>query len=80
MLSDFQTIVVIATISLAFLVLLVSVLALVLRQRRRRKRQKAAREIKHTDENPVYGMYYSATGEHIDESTSEVVDENYYYG
>ena len=47
---------------------------------RRRKRQRAAVEIKHSDENPVYGMYYFATGDHIDESNSEVVDSNDYYG
>ena len=65
--------------SLVLLVLLVLVLVLALRHKKR-KNQRAAGEIKHTDENPVYGMYYSATGDHIDEGTSEVVDENDYYG
>ena len=64
--------------SLALLVLLVSALVLVL-MHRRRKNQRAGGDIKQTDENPVYGMYYFSTGDHIDESKSEVVDGNDYY-
>ena len=32
------------------------------------------------DENPVYGMYYFANGEHIDYGSAEVEDNNAYYG
>ena len=32
------------------------------------------------DENPVYDMYYFADGEQVDYGTSEVEDENQYYG
>ena len=32
------------------------------------------------DENPVYGLYYFADGEHIDYETAEVQDDNDYYG
>ena len=32
------------------------------------------------DENPVYGMYYFANGEHIDYGSVEVEDDNMYYG
>ena len=56
-------------------------LVLVLVLRHRKSPQRAAREItKADDENPVYGMYYFADGEHIDESRSEVVDNNENYG
>ena len=64
---------------MALLVLLMSVFVLVLRHKRR-KNQRAGGDIKQTDENPVYGMYYFSTGDHIDESKSEVVDSNDYYG
>ena len=60
------------------LVLVVAIIVLIMKQRG--KKQRAAGEIKRTDENPVYGMYYFATGDHIDESKSEVVDSNDYYG
>ena len=32
------------------------------------------------DENPVYGIYYFADGEEVDESRAEFTDENVYYG
>ena len=64
-------------ISLVVLFLLASVLFLVLR---RRKKQRDTKETEDEDENPVYGMYYFATGDHIDGSMSEVVDTNDYYG
>ena len=37
-------------------------------------------EIKTEDENPVYGMYYFANGENVDDGRSEAVDDNVYYG
>ena len=35
---------------------------------------------KAVDINPVYGVYYSSSGERVDEGTAEAVDENNYYG
>ena len=32
-----------------------------------------------TDESPIYGLYYFATGGKIDQGKSEVVDKNDYY-
>ena len=36
--------------------------------------------VERRDENPVYQMYYFADGQHVDYGTSEVQDENQYYG
>ena len=58
------------------LLLLALVIVLVLRCRKKR----GAKESKAEDENPVYGIYYFADGERIDESRSEVVDHNENYG
>ena len=60
-----------------FLLLLALVLVLVLS---RRKKKRTANQIKAEDKNPVYGIYYFADGEHIDESRSEAVDTNENYG
>ena len=75
---DLITLLAVIASSLVLLVLVVLVVVAIIC--RRKKRQRAAVEIKHSDENPVYGMYYFATGDHIDESNSEVVDSNDYYG
>ena len=47
---------------------------------RRKRQQRVAKLTKAEDKNPVYGMYYFADGEHIDESRSEVLDNNENYG
>ena len=60
-----------------FLLLLTLVLVLLLRHR---KKKRTANQIKEEDKNPVYGIYYFADGEHIDESRSEAVDTNENYG
>ena len=61
--------------TILFLFTLVLVLLL-----RRRKKKRAANQIKEEDKNPVYGIYYFADGEHIDQSRSEAVDNNENYG
>ena len=35
--------------------------------------------VQQSDENPVYGLYYFANGEHIDDATVEARDDNPYY-
>ena len=40
----------------------------------------AGRRMVKEDVNDIYGLYYTAGGERIDESTMEVTDENPYYG
>ena len=60
-------------------VLFLLTLALVLLLRRRKKKR-AANQIKEEDKNPVYGIYYFADGELIDQSRSEAVDNNENYG
>ena len=65
-----------ASFAATILFLLGVLLVLVLRRRRQKR---AANETKAEDQNPVYGMYYFADGEHIDENRSEVVDENAIY-
>jgi len=37
-------------------------------------------QVKEVDNNPVYGLYYSSSGDRVDEGTTEAVDENNYYG
>ena len=37
-------------------------------------------KVKEVDNNPVYGLYYSSSGDRVDEGTAEAVDENNYYG
>ena len=66
-----------ASFGVTILFLLALVLVLVLR---RRKRQIVAKENNAEDRNPIYGMYYFADGEHIDESRSEFLDDNENYG
>ena len=36
--------------------------------------------IKEDDNNEIYGIYYHADGQHVDESVDEIVDKNDYYG
>ena len=67
-----------ALASFAVTVLLLVVLVLVFM--RRKKQQRVAKLTKAEDKNPVYGMYYFADGEHIDERRSEVLDNNENYG
>ena len=64
----------------AVIVLLILAVVLFLVLRRRKSPQSAAEQQKPEDKNPVYGMYYFADGERIDESKSEAVDKNVYYG
>ena len=44
------------------------------------KKIRAGRRMVKEDVNDIYGLYYTAGGERIDESTMEVKDENPYYG
>ena len=32
------------------------------------------------DQNPMYGMYYDANDDRIDQGVNEVIDTNPYYG
>ena len=66
-------------ISVVIVLLLLAVVP-VLVLRRRKSPLSAAEQKKPEDKNPVYGMYYFADGERIDESKSEAVDKNVYYG
>ena len=56
----------------------IAVLMFLIRKCKRRKRTTSA--VENNDENPVYGMYYFADGEHIDYGSVEVQDDNAYYG
>lgn len=49
---------------------------------RRRRRTQRSRSLVREEGggNPIYGLYYTAEGDRIDESTVEVVDSNGYYG
>ena len=47
---------------------------------RKKNQQRVTKVTKAEDKNPIYGMYYFSDGEHIDESRSEVVDNNDNYG
>ena len=44
------------------------------------KKIRAGRRMVKEDVNDIYGLYYTAGGERMDESTVEVKDENPYYG
>ena len=46
----------------------------------RHKKRTSEESFEEVDENPVYGVDYSADGEHVDYGDSEVQDENQYYG
>ena len=56
----------------------IAVLMFLICKCKRRKRKTSA--VENNDENPVYGMYYFADGEHIDYGCVEVQDDNAYYG
>ena len=70
-------VVLVSAVSSGFAILFFAVLTLIICKHRRRNRPTSVEE---NDENPVYGMYYSADGNHIDDGTSEVQDDNNYYG
>jgi len=44
------------------------------------KKRDQHQQAKEVDNNPVYGLYYSSSGDRVDEGTTEAVDENNYYG
>ena len=44
------------------------------------KKIRAGRRMVKEDVNDIYGLYYTAGGERMDESRVEVTDENPYYG
>ena len=46
---------------------------------RHKKKPRIARETMDQDQNPIYGLYYFSDGRHIDESKSEVTDDNPIY-
>ena len=61
------------------LLLLLLVLLLLLRCRQRRRRvvsQEREEDLEDVDECPVYGIYYYAEGDQVDEGRTEVVDVN----
>ena len=64
-----------SVVGVLFLALLVFFIC---RHQKRTRTTSAVEE--NNDENPVYGLYYFADGEHIDESRSEVLDNNENYG
>ena len=59
------------------MILFIAVLAFLLSRRPKRPREPS---VEQRDENPVYDMYYFADGQHVDYGTSEVQDDNQYYG
>ena len=63
-----------SAIGVAFLALLVFCIC------RHQRRTRTASAVENNDENPVYGMYYFADGEHIDYGSVGVQDDNAYYG
>ena len=65
--------------SCVFGVLLLVVVAFLVMKRLMGNPSPRASSVEDTDENPVYGMYYFADGQHIDYGTLEVQDENPYY-
>ena len=73
-----DSIVVVSTVSSLIVVLFVAVLVLFICKQKRRNRTPSVEY--NADENPVYGMYYFADGQHIDDGTVEVQDDNTYYG
>ena len=48
-----------------------------LRKRKKEKEHQAVR--REEDLNPVYGFYYFANGQQIDDNNAEATDENQYY-
>ena len=66
----------IAVILGSVIVVVVLVLAII----RKKKHGDQKGQIEGEDLNPVYGMYYFSNGAKIDESQSEVVEGNEYYG
>ena len=75
--SATNEVVLVSGVSSGFAVLFFAVLTLIICKHRRRNRSTSVEE---NDENPVYGMYYFSDGNHIDDGTSEVQDDNNYYG
>ena len=75
--STFTPTLVIAIASSVFVILCIAVLAFLLSRSLKRKREPS---VEQRDDNPVYDMYYFADGQHVDYGTSEVQDENQYYG
>ena len=75
--SATNEVVLVSAVSSGFAILFFAVLTLIICKHRRRNRSTSVEE---NDENPVYGMYYFADGNHIDDGTSEVQDDNSYYG
>ena len=69
-----MAIVISSAVGLVFLALLVFFIFKHLR------RTRTTSTVELNDENPVYGMYYFADGEHIDYETAEVQDDNENYG
>ena len=67
----------IASISSVAMLLCIAVLVFFLCRRKKNVKEEV---VAHGDENPVYGMYYFADGEHIDYGSVEVEDDNAYYG
>ena len=65
------------TSGVLLLLLLGVVFTVALKHRKKQKDQ--GHDLQGRDWNPVYGMYYFADRENIDESQSEVVDGNNYY-
>ena len=62
--------------SALLLLLLVLLLLLRCRQRRRVLSQEAEEDLEDVDESPVYGIYYYAEGDQVDEGRTEAVDVN----
>ena len=77
LLSDFNSTLVIASVSSVLVILSIALLVLFLCRRLKRTREPS---VEQCDENPVYDMYYFADGQHVDYGTSEVEDDNQYYG
>ena len=47
---------------------------------RKRKKEKEHQAVRHKEDlNPVYGFYYFANGQQIDDNNAEATDENQYY-
>ena len=68
---------IIASISTVTILLCIAFLAFFLYRHKKNVKEEV---VAHGDENPVYGMYYFANGEHIDYGRVEVEDDNAYYG
>ena len=80
-LNSTDTEVLVSAIGSVIAILFIAVLLFIICKCKRRKRTKSSSSVEeNNDENPVYGMYYFADGEHIDYETAEVQDDNEYYG